>query len=402
MLDNFEPSLTLFELSPFKISEPEVHDRRLALLNWASQVINSACLDPTGLYEAIHQAVIWLIPADMYTISLIDEPHQNVQEISFVEGNREPILRRSSNVQAFVRFMQTHERSAQIVNHLDIAPFPKHFDPFTGMGNKFGSGLTVILKRGDVPFGVFSIASYLRDSFSENDSLILNLFAAHVSIALENARLHNHLQKATINAERQRIARDLHDSVTQLIYSFTLLSSGWRMMADNHRLDNPADSFKQLEELGLSTLKEMRLLIHQLRPSILQEKGLVKALQIRLETVERRVKLNTQLLVDGELPPFSQQVENELYNIAQEALNNALRHSNASNIVVRLNSNRNRISLSICDDGIGFKQPVPTGIGLKSMHERAELIGAKLIVDSKTHLGTTVSVTADFSKNNDC
>ena len=110
----------------------------------------------------------------------------------------------------------------------------------------------------------------------------------------------------------------------------------------------------------------MRLLIHQLRPSILEEKGLVKALQIRLETVEKRVKLNTQLLVDGELPPFSQQVENELYNIAQEALNNALRHANASTIVVRLNSNRNRISLSICDDGIGFKQPVPTGIGLKS------------------------------------
>ena len=114
MLDNYEPSLTLFELSPFKISEQDVHDRRLALLNWASQVINSACLDPTGLYEAIHQAVIWLIPADMYTISLIDEPHQNVQEISFLEGNREPIQRRSSNVQAFVRFMQTHERSAQI------------------------------------------------------------------------------------------------------------------------------------------------------------------------------------------------------------------------------------------------------------------------------------------------
>jgi signal transduction histidine kinase len=256
------------------------------------------------------------------------------------------------------------------------------------------SGLSVLLQSGQRTLGALCLKSSLSHAYSSDDQKALESFAAHAAIAIENTRLYQQAQEIAVSEERQRLARELHDSVTQLLYSMSLLSSGWKKMAQDGRLADPAASFQQLEGIGLQALKEMRLLIHQLRPSVLEEAGLAGAVQHRLEAVEQRANIDTELVIDGDLPPLSPLFEEQLYNIAQEALNNALRHAQASAISVYIYCQDGQLSLMVRDNGVGFDTDnSSTGIGLQSMRERAEAIAAQLSVSSHPHEGTMVQVT---------
>ena len=142
----------------------------------------------------------------------------------------------------------------------------------------------------------------------------------------------------------------------------------------------------------------MRLLIHQLRPPVLEETGLVGALQERLEAVEHRVGLETRLVTEGEVERLPRQVEEELFHITQEALNNALRHAEASNISVRIAVENGDARLSIEDDGCGFDPgDIYGGLGLTTMRERAESLGGQFQLDSGSGRGTVVEVLFELS-----
>ena len=209
------------------------------------------------------------------------------------------------------------------------------------------------------------------------------------------ARVDTHLKlrKLAIMEERQRMARALHDSVTQSLYSLTLLTSGWEMMAEQGKFDAsqaPA-IFAQLGDVAKQALKEARLMIHQLRPSALLELGLVGALSERLLAVEKRAGVETCFEKIGSVPHLRPQTEEQLFYIAQEALNNALRHADASQLIVRLERTSDSLILKVQDNGSGFEPTLPSaGIGLKNMQERAEMIGGQLTITSKPNHGTTV------------
>jgi PAS domain S-box-containing protein len=201
------------------------------------------------------------------------------------------------------------------------------------------------------------------------------------------------LQSTAADEERRRLARQLHDSVTQSLYSLTLMTNGWAAMSENGKLENPAESFRQLENLGVQALGEMRLLIHQLRPPTLEEMGLAGALQERLDAVERRLGLEAQLFIEGDLERLPRQVEEELFHITQEALNNTLRHAEASNILVRLVVENGSARLTIEDDGRGFNLTHANGgLGLTSMRERAESVSGQFQLTSGNGNGTLVDV----------
>ncbi len=134
----------------------------------------------------------------------------------------------------------------------------------------------------------------------------------------ELERLNGLAAEAAVSQERQRLARDLHDSVAQLIYSIRLLCSGLKKRVLEDNLEDLATYLQQIEDLGLQAVKEIRLLVNQLRPSILEEAGLAGALQQRLETVEQRGNVVTELRVEGDLPVLSVNVEQQVFNIAQE------------------------------------------------------------------------------------
>jgi signal transduction histidine kinase/ligand-binding sensor domain-containing protein len=199
-------------------------------------------------------------------------------------------------------------------------------------------------------------------------------------------------REQAITAERNRLARELHDSVTQSLYAATLYADATARLLPSGQTEMAAENVQKLRRTAREALGEMRLLIFELRPPILEEEGLLAALEMRLEAVEGRAGLQTALHVEGEgrLPP---DIEQGLYRIALEALNNALKHARARSITVSLHLKPEVTILEVVDDGVGFEPAAVRergGMGLRGMAERAEEMGGQLSIDSELGTGTTI------------
>jgi len=194
--------------------------------------------------------------------------------------------------------------------------------------------------------------------------------------------------------ERQRLARDLHDSVAQALYSVTLHAEAASRLLVAGDLVATGAYLRELQDAAQEALEEMRRLIFELRPPLLEQAGLAAALQARLDAVEGRANLETQLVVEGvsDLPAF---VEQALYRIAQEALNNILKHARARHVGVYLRLANSQLTLEIVDDGQGFDQAVARqtgGLGLQGIAERVAELGGKLTLQSTPGDGTRIRV----------
>jgi signal transduction histidine kinase/ligand-binding sensor domain-containing protein len=208
--------------------------------------------------------------------------------------------------------------------------------------------------------------------------------------------LHRVQMERAVADERSRLARDLHDSVTQSLYSLTLFTEATRELAEAGKLDQVKHGLVRCADTALQALKEMRLLVYELRPLALRETGLIGAIRHRLDAVETRAGVKTRLVIDGDPETqLSQNVEEVAFRIAQEALNNALKHAHAATIAVRMNYSPEGggFELEVSDDGKGFDHSTLNehgGLGLKSIQERAEGIGAQTSIDSTPGEGTCV------------
>ena len=247
---------------------------------------------------------------------------------------------------------------------------------------------------------VYTVIYFLLAAFI---AIIREAVAARKEIQKQHAELmktqdalrQSELEKA-ITAERSRLARDLHDSVTQSLHSSTLLAEAGQRLAGSGDIERARGYLIRLGEISQQALREMRLLVYELRPLALKEFGLVGALQQRLDAVERRSGLEAQLSIEEELE-LPERIEEELFRIAMEALNNALKHANPTRVTVSFRKEENRempcIELSIMDDGKGFDPNVKDdegGLGLISMKERIEKLGGELTILSTPGEGTQV------------
>lgn len=202
-------------------------------------------------------------------------------------------------------------------------------------------------------------------------------------------------EEAIVLEERQRMARNLHDSVTQSLYALTLSSDvavkTLRRGEDGH-LEN---TLEEITATSLQALKEMRLMLYELRPSALEKTGLIEALNFRLNTVERRSGMDVTLECQGELR-VPEAMETELYSIISEALNNSLRHSGAQAVSVTVRAAANLVTVEVEDNGKGFDVSLAeagrSGMGLHSMQERTRKLGGNLVVESVEEKGTRISV----------
>ena len=238
--------------------------------------------------------------------------------------------------------------------------------------------------------------------FTQEDVRVSSIFAGQAAMAIENARLYEQAQELARVKERQRLARDLHDAVTQTLFSASLIAEVLPRLWER----NPDEGRRRLEELRQLTrgaLAEMRTLLLELRPSALAEANLSELLRQLAESITGRARVPVSVGVEGEcaLPP---EVKVALYRIAQEALNNVAKHAAASQAAVSLRyllpspcqgeGPGVRVELRISDDGRGFDpQGVPPeSLGLGIMRERAEAIGAALRIKSQVGQGTQVVV----------
>jgi signal transduction histidine kinase len=249
--------------------------------------------------------------------------------------------------------------------------------------------------------GVLSVLGQKEYLFNAEEVALLASVADQVGVAVENARLRQQAERAAVMEERERLARELHDSVTQLLYSVTLFAGAGERLARTGKLDNPENYLAELGEIAQQALKEMRLMVYELRPPALEREGLVGALQRRLEAVEERLGMEVRLLVEQETE-MPTPMEEDLYRIAQEALNNALKHATATAVIVRLCIDGKGVALEVADNGQGFDLDIASdvgGMGLINMRERAERLGGSLTILSASGEGTKVIVSIQTGKS---
>ncbi len=230
--------------------------------------------------------------------------------------------------------------------------------------------------------------------FANDDIRIMSLFAVQAAIAIENARLHHQAEQLAVVNERQRLARDLHDSVTQTLYSLSLFADATHKALQKNKVTKALDHLGELRKLTREAMLDMRLLIFELYPPVLQKEGLATALQTRLESVEARSGIRTEYHVVNErrLPL---ETETELFRIAQETLTNVVKHAQAEYLRVSMHYEPNQIRLKIEDNGIGFdleRASKGGGFGLKGILERAQRINGQLHIESSLNNGTIVEV----------
>jgi PAS domain S-box-containing protein len=224
----------------------------------------------------------------------------------------------------------------------------------------------------------------------EDEKIFLRAVADQAAVAVENARLFSEARGKAALEERQRLARELHDSVSQALYGIALgVETARELLPENpERAAEPLDYATTLAEAGMT---EMRALIFELRPESLEKEGLVAALEKQAAAVQARHGIRVEAEWDRE-PEAPLEVKEALYRVAQEALHNTVKHARATNVKLKLEGTPEGFTLGISDDGIGFEphDDFPGHLGLKSMRERATSLGGTLEVTSEPGHGVRI------------
>ena len=224
--------------------------------------------------------------------------------------------------------------------------------------------------------------------FTARDEELLSLFAAHAAIALTNARLSERSRELSVLEERSRLAGDLHDAVSQKLFSLRARARAAAVLAGR----DPARAAAEMEavaQLGAEAQAELRAVIDGLAPPELGEAGLAESLRRYAVLAGRAHGVAVRFEAAG-LPVLDERQEAALYRVAQEALHNALRHAGAGRIAIELSRSPRRVILEVTDDGAGFAAGAPEGLGFASMRGRAAAVGGTLTIRSAPGAGTTV------------
>ncbi|MDQ3849052.1 MAG: GAF domain-containing sensor histidine kinase [Actinomycetota bacterium] len=248
-----------------------------------------------------------------------------------------------------------------------------------------------IVSRGGIAGAFYLTEKEGAPEFSDDDQRLIETFAAHAAVAIENARLYERSRELSIVEERNRLARELHDSVTQKLFAVSLAAEAGAALLQRDP-DQASAQLERVRELAGEAMEELRSVIVELRPPAL-DRGLAAALSTHVEVLRRVHRRDIALHVDGD-GVGARAIDGNAFRIAQEAVHNALRHAHAEHIDVGLRTAHGGLVLTVADDGVGFDPAAPSvrgrRLGLTSMAERAQALGGTLTVDSRPGAGTTV------------
>ena len=257
-------------------------------------------------------------------------------------------------------------------------------------------GLPLVAKNELI--GVLRLDHHEAGYYTSEHAQLATAFAELAAIAIENAGLYRQAQELAALEERQKLARELHDSVSQALYGIALSARTARTLLDR----DPSKAVEPLEfclHLAETSLTEMRALIFELRLESLEAEGLVAVICKQANAIQVRygIQVETNLCVEPSVQPS---IKDALYRITQEALQNVVKHSSAAHVAVSLDCTKSLLALDICDDGQGFNTSgsFPGHLGLKSMRERAELVGGRFSVVSAPNSGCCIHVRVPISQ----
>lgn len=251
-------------------------------------------------------------------------------------------------------------------------------------------GVPVQIK--DRLLGFINLGSVQADFFTSLQAERLRLFAQQVAIAIENAHLHQKALALAAVQERQRLARDLHDGVSQLLFSATMVSESLLYLWDREP-EKVRKRLMQLHRLTRGALVQMRTLLIELRPEELLEARLSDLIHQLVESVRARTELQISLDIEGEYR-LPDRVQVAYYYMALELLNNIASHARAHNAHVQLITRPDRVRLRVTDDGRGFDTEGIASAkgGISIINDRANAIGATLDIQSRAAIGTEVTI----------
>lgn len=279
--------------------------------------------------------------------------------------------------------------SKQVVIVSDLVPFMEQHGH--GDWGLTGSNISTPIMTADTVIGLLNLQSFIPNFFTALHAENLQIFAHQAAVAIENAQLFEQSQKMAALNERHRLARDLHDSVSQSLFAAGSLAES----IITHWQRNPTKVFPlmlDLQQLLKNIKAEMRVLLWELRPANLVNTPLDNLLAQLVQAVQARTSMAIRCTAEA-TQPLPEDVHIAFYRITQEALNNIFKHSQATEVEIRLHSAGAQLALAIHDNGQGFSTAeIAAGFGLENMRERASLIGAHLDVSSTPGQGTTITV----------
>ena len=278
-------------------------------------------------------------------------------------------------------------KAEEPVRLADIRDDPR-FEGWPSAHPEMSGFLGVPVRNGPEVLGIIFLANKVSgEPFTKRDTGLLSLFASHAAIALTNARLHERARELSVLEERGRLARELHDAVSQRLFSIRAHARAASALVSSD-CERAASEIAAIAELGAQAHAELRAVIDGLAPPELD--GLADSLRRYAALASRAhgVPVEVRASDTGELDPV---VAAAAFRVAQEALHNALRHSGAPSVTVTLSRTPRRVTLTVADNGTGFDPELASdGLGLASMRERAASAGGILRVRSAPGAGTEI------------
>jgi len=314
-----------------------------------------------------------------------------INEMPFYPGGSERVLKENKPV--FVSDL--HESLGRYLNDPQELSNPQQ-EWAKVILKYYHSHLIVPLIINDNLYGTLTFYYAKATNFTEEDIHLGMTLGNQVSLAIENARLRSQEKEIAIATERNRLARDLHDAVTQTLFSATLIAEVLPKVWEKNEQEG-IRRLAELRQLTRGALAEMRTLLLELRPSALQNASYTDLLRQLCDALNGRSRIPVELEIETE-PDFPVEIKMAFYRITQEAFNNIAKHANASNVWIRLFEKGTDVVLVIRDNGLGMNEAdVPSNhLGLGIMKERAASIQAVLDIMSELGKGTSIKLSWPF------
>ena len=342
----------------------------------------------TDMLEPALQNICQNVKASGITVHILSADKSHLQLAAQLDINDWQRLKQIPIPPNFTAWIDHVDMPLMVRDKSNTPPFLPEEILLPSFPTYFGAPLRV---RNEV-IGLLGVYREENRPFSVQKISLLVTMAEQLGIIIQNHRLQEETQHIARTIERQQLSRELHDSVAQRIYSLHLFASaGLEALHD----DDPEDAIMRLEQVNtnaLEALREMRLLLYQLRPLALENQTLPAAFEKRFDLVERRMGI-TAIVEDNIRPNLSEEVEEELFYIITEALNNSLKHAEATEVKLLFSAAEGQTLVIIEDNGRGFDpDKIKAGLGLENIYQRTDKIGGLVTLDTAVGQGTTVRI----------